>query len=101
MAGTINKFETVACNFDKPTDDEKWINNILKYLITFYCKHKNNTNFHNKTENQITEAIQVLKIISIIQTNQKAKKKTEHFLMMGECIVSYQINMPKIKCLAE
>ncbi len=57
MAGTINKFETVACNFDKPTDDEKWINNILKYLITFYCKHKNNTNFHNKTENQITEAI--------------------------------------------
>lgn len=57
MAGYTNKFETVACNFEKPTDDEKWVNNILNYLITFYNKCKNNTNLREKTENQITYTI--------------------------------------------
>jgi hypothetical protein len=57
MADYLNRFETVACNFEKPTDDEKWINSILNYLIIFYNKYKNSANFQNKTENQITDAI--------------------------------------------
>lgn len=57
MADYTNRFETVACNFEKPTDDEKWINSILSYLIVFYNIHKNNTDFQDKTENKITDAI--------------------------------------------
>jgi hypothetical protein len=57
MADYLNRFETVACNFEKPTDDEKWINSILNYLIVFYNRHKNNTDFKDKTENQITDEI--------------------------------------------
>lgn len=57
MADYTNKFETVACNFEKQTDDEKWINSILNYLIIFYNKHKNDTKFQDKKENQITDAI--------------------------------------------
>ena len=57
MAVYTNKFETVACNFENPTDDEKWINSILRCLIVFYNIHKNNADFQDKTENQITDAI--------------------------------------------
>ncbi len=57
MANYTNKFETVACNFKEPTNEEKWINFILSYLITFYDKYRSNIDFQDKTENQITEKI--------------------------------------------
>ncbi len=57
MIDYINKFKTVAYNFVEPTDDEKWINFVLSYLIAFYSEHKRRATFQNKSENQITEAI--------------------------------------------
>ena len=57
MADYINKFETVACNFKQPKDDLDWVNFALIYLIAFYNEHKNNSDFLDKTEDQITEKI--------------------------------------------